>query len=63
MEYILKDLFQSGYDGFLSLEPHLSDFKGFEELEIGGKAQNKASSGEQAFELGQSALQKILEKI
>ena len=38
VEAILKKLFASGFDGFLSLEPHLFDFKGFEGLERGRTA-------------------------
>ena len=30
---ILKELKESGYEGFLSLEPHLADFAGFSALE------------------------------
>jgi len=33
IENLLKELYQKGYDGFLSLEPHLGDFKGFSALE------------------------------
>ena len=33
LKEILADLISSGYQGFLSLEPHLSDFVGFSSLE------------------------------
>ncbi|WP_289466399.1 hypothetical protein, partial [Klebsiella pneumoniae] len=33
LKEILSDLISSGYQGFLSLEPHLSDFVGFSSLE------------------------------
>ncbi len=33
IENLLKELYRTGYDGFLSLEPHLGDFKGFSALE------------------------------
>lgn len=63
VEYILKDLFASGYDGFLSLEPHLGNFKGFAELEIDAKTQDKVFGGEEAFELAHKSLLAILDRI
>lgn len=63
VEYILKDLFASGFDGFLSLEPHLGNFKGFADLEIGAHAQQKKYSGEEAFALAYKSLMDILKKI
>lgn len=63
VEYILKDLFASGYGGFLSLEPHLGNFKGFAELEIDAKTQDKVFGGEEAFELAYKSLLAILDRI
>ena len=63
VEYILKDLFTSGYNGFLSLEPHLGNFKGFAELEIDAKTQDKVFGGEQAFALAHKSLLEILDRI
>lgn len=63
VEYILRDLFATGYDGFLSLEPHLGNFKGFADLEIEAKAQDKVFGGEEAFELAHKSLLAILERI
>lgn len=63
VEYILSDLFASGYDGFLSLEPHLGNFKGFADLEIDAKAQDKVFGGEEAFALAHNSLLTILERI
>lgn len=64
---ILKDMFRSGYDGFLSLEPHLFDFAGFAALEKHGlsikKNEGALLSGEEAFTLAHDALIKILEQI
>jgi hypothetical protein len=51
-----------GYQGFLSLEPHLSDFAGFNALEQNA-AQKKKMSGEEAFTMAYEALRKILVKI
>ena len=59
---ILKCLKADGYSGYLSLEPHLSDFTGFSSLEKDGKI-GKKLSGEEAFTLAHDALVKILETI
>lgn len=63
---ILADLFASGFDGFLSLEPHLFCFSGFELLERDGKsiqsAEKKELDGAQAFTLAYESLMKILPK-
>ena len=63
VEYILRDLFASGYDGFLSLEPHLGNFKGFADLEVGVKVKHKDFGGEEAFTLAHDSLMAILERI
>ena len=63
VEYILKDLFASGYEGFLSLEPHLGNFKGFADLEIDAKIKTSEYEGEQAFILAYESLKTILERI
>jgi sugar phosphate isomerase/epimerase len=62
VEEILKTLKAGGYQGFLSLEPHLSDFAGFDALEQNA-SQKKKLSGEEAFTLAYESLKKILEKI
>lgn len=63
VEYILKDLIDNGYDGFLSLEPHLGAFKGLEGLENGDIMDNLPEGGEGTFTLAFNSLQKILERI
>lgn len=65
VEYILKDLFASGYEGFLSLEPHLGNFKGLADLEIGAntKVRDDLFGGEQAFGLAHNSLLEILDRI
>ena len=62
---ILKDLYSHGYQGFLSLEPHLFRFSGFAGLEKGEKlASGKETlSGAEAFELAHGSLIKILAEI
>lgn len=61
---IIKDLYASGFDGFLSLEPHLFNFAGFADLEQDGKsmelADKKILTGSEAFTLAHSSLVKIL---
>lgn len=63
---ILKDLLESGYDGFLSIEPHLFDFVGFTELEKDGKSMQQADkkilTGFEAFTLAHNSLVNILEE-
>lgn len=59
---ILGRLKADGYRGYLSLEPHLSEFTGFSSLEKDGKI-GKKLSGEEAFTLAHDALVKILETI
>lgn len=67
VEAILKKLFASGFDGFLSLEPHLFDFKGFEGLERGRTASlsqsGHALSGAEAFAVAHRALCEVLDRI
>lgn len=64
---ILKDLYASGFDGFLSLEPHLFNFAGFAELEQDGKSMQKADrkilSGLEAFTLAHDSLMKLLNNL
>lgn len=62
VQEILGRLKADGYSGYLSLEPHLTDFTGFASLEQGGKI-NRKLSGEEAFTLAHDALVKILEKL
>ncbi len=59
---ILGRLKGDGYSGYLSIEPHLSDFTGFASLERGGRIGEKLS-GEEAFTLAHDSLLKILEKL
>ena len=61
---ILGNMFDEGFRGFLSLEPHLSDFTGFAGLERGRKhiemEEGKKLSGFEAFSLAREALFSIL---
>lgn len=61
VQEILAKIFASGYNGFLSLEPHLAGFTGFGALEKGDP--NKVLlqlSGAETYTIAFNALQKIL---
>lgn len=62
VESILKKLKESGYEGVLSLEPHLADFTGFSALEIHAVKKEKMD-GEEAFTMAYNALKRILERV
>lgn len=63
VEYILKSLFEAGYDGFLSLEPHLGSFSGLAALELDDKMLDLPEGGEGTFTLAYRALEEIIDKI
>ena len=63
VEYILRDLFVSGYEGFLSLEPHLGKFKGLADLELDDKMLDLPDAGEATFALAHKSLLEILDRI
>lgn len=56
---ILERLDAAGYEGFLSLEPHLADFVGLKKLEQDVRARGN-SDGERAFRLANDALRALL---
>ncbi len=64
IEKILAMLKADGYKGFVSLEPHLSHFAGFEALE-GGKSIDKTKklAGDIAYTTAYNALKDILNKL
>lgn len=62
VEYILTDLFEKGYRGFLSLEPHLGSFEGLADLELGDEMMRLPKSGAGTFEIAYNALCKIIER-
>lgn len=63
VEAILRSLMENGYDGFLSLEPHLGSFAGLAALELDDKMENLPEGGEGAFTLAYRALRGILSRI
>ncbi len=63
IEYVLKNLFDSGYDGFLSLEPHLGSFEGLAALELDDKMEKLPKSGIGTYTIAFEALCEILKKV
>lgn len=60
---ILKTLKATGFNGFLSLEPHLAGFKGFEKLEPNSPYNTMEEGGEKSFAIAVGALKKILDTL
>ncbi|MBM7581180.1 sugar phosphate isomerase/epimerase [Caldicoprobacter guelmensis] len=60
---ILAELYNMGYEGFLSIEPHLGNFVGFSQLEQGMVDPNLPEGGPKLFGVAASALKKILSEI
>lgn len=63
VEEILVFLKDSGYKGYLSLEPHLTNFTGLSELENGGNADKAATDGFKAWSYALEALKAVLKRI
>lgn len=63
VENVISDLYADGYEGFLSLEPHLGSFNGLKNLENSDKMLNLAKSTPDKFTLAYESLKKILEKV
>ena len=63
VEYVLKNLFDNGYKGFVSLEPHLGSFEGLSELELDDEMEKLPKGGEGTFTVAYNALNAILNKI
>lgn len=60
---ILSDLIAGGYKGFLSLEPHLTDFMGLAALEQDPQKRGSALDGKSAWKLALDSLKDILRDI
>lgn len=61
--YIIGELFKSGFDGFISLEPHLGSFEGLADLELDDKMLKLEKGGEATFTVAYKALEKIIDNI
>jgi len=60
---IIQELHRDGFEGFLSVEPHLSHFKGFDKLEMDSKIKKMEDGGPKTFAVAVNALKKILRDI
>lgn len=60
---ILGRLLGSGFRGFLSLEPHLTDFAGLAALEQDPQKRGSAMSAPEAWDLALSSLREILSRL
>lgn len=63
VEYVLRSLLEDGYDGFLSIEPHLGSFGGLANLELDSGMTGLPQGGEETFTLAYRALEEILNRI
>lgn len=64
VESILRQLKEAGYNGFLSLEPHLADFKGFADLEEGQHQMPlKSKDPKERFAIAVRALKDLLNRL
>lgn len=63
MKDILAELKNRGFEGFLSLEPHLADFAGFAALEPNSPVNRHPEGGAKQFAIAAEALGKILSEI
>ena len=63
VEEILQQLSLRGYEGFLSLEPHLGNFAGFAELEPNSPGYDLPEGGARSFAIAVQALKKLVTKI
>lgn len=57
---ILGALYDRGFEGFLSLEPHLGSFAGFAALEPNSKVNDISEGGPKQFAIAAEALKKII---
>ncbi len=63
VQAILTALRRRGYQGFLSIEPHLGSFKGFADLEPNSPSNQLPEGGPKQFAIAVEALKKILAEI
>lgn len=63
VEYVLRTLFEGGYSGFLSIEPHLRTVDTVRDLDLGDKLARLPEGEEACFTLAYWAILDILEKI
>jgi len=61
--HILAELKNTGYNGFLSLEPHLGNFSGLAALENDADYMDLPEAGERTFALAANSLNRILNNL
>ena len=60
---ILTEAYKEGFEGFLSLEPHLGSFQGFSDLEPNSDINKMPEGGPKQFAIAANALKKIIDEI
>lgn len=60
---IVAKLYKRGYEGFLSLEPHLGHFEGFDDLEGDNALEFDGESDAGKFKLAADSLKKIISEV
>jgi len=60
---ILSALYHSGFEGFLSIEPHLGNFVGLAALELDSAIANMPNGGPKQFAIAAQALKKIIQEL
>lgn len=60
LKEILGDLLENGYRGFLSVEPHLTDFAGLKALEENAETRDSKMDGKSAWKLALDSLKGVL---
>lgn len=63
LKAIVTELNKMGYKGFYSLEPHLTAFLGFSDLEDSEKATERDNSIKKPFDVALNALLKVFEEV
>ena len=63
LKEITAKLYQRGYEGFLSLEPHLGHFEGFDDLEGDDALEFEEKSDAGKFRLAADSLKKIISEV
>jgi sugar phosphate isomerase/epimerase len=63
LKEILTALHKRGFEGFLSIEPHLGSFAGFAELELNPIMKDLPEGGPQKFVIAADALKKLIKEV
>jgi sugar phosphate isomerase/epimerase len=63
LKEILAELYKTGFEGFLSLEPHLGSFAGLAGLEKNSKVNSMPEGGPKQFSIAAESLKNIINEI